>query len=62
MIKLILAAIKIKITRKDINPTILKLECQVKIVAGQMSYLFAKCTDQAIYINALMIGNSILLL
>lgn len=53
------SAADIQLTGKYTNPIILKLECQVQIIAFQIPYLFIKSIFQDIHIQILMISNEI---
>lgn len=50
-------AVEVQLTGKYTNPTILKLECHIQIVASQILHFFARCAGKAIHIKALMISN-----
>lgn len=51
------AATEIKKTGKCIDPNILIVERQVQIIASKSPHSFAKCTNQATHIKALMLNN-----
>lgn len=57
LVELNKAAAEIQLTEKCTNPTILKLEHHVQIVASQIPHSFARCAGQAIHIKSLTISD-----